>query len=175
MNFFENPKKAKIAFVITLIVLIISLIGNGVLGYFFYKKNVDCYELYMANRELRSQQEADVEDLQEQITVLTEEKATLEKQKSDLEKQAATDDTNFAKIKAYNEFFKYMNSVIETHGGYEGWTEAEYQIARGKAQATGNSSFVSTVDWAWHRTDIDPITRILRVLKEIASGIDSGL
>lgn len=168
MSIFADPRKAKIAFVLVLIFMIIFLAGGGVLGYFYYKKNVESYDLFLENRDLKGQQEIDAAKLEKQVKTLTDEKTALEKQVND-------NKAGSAKIKAYNEFSKYLNSVIEVHGGYSGWTEAEYQTARTKAQATGDSSFVTTIDWAWHRTDIDPTTRMIRVLKEVAEGIDSGL
>lgn len=168
MSIFQDPRKAKIAFVLVLIFMLLFLAGGGVLGYFYYKKNVESFDLFMENRELKGQQEIDIDKLEKQIKTLTSEKKALTKQVDD-------DKADFAVIKAYNEFFKYMNSVIEIHNGYTGWTEEEYAVGRTKAQATGDESFVTTIDWAWHRTDIDPATRILRVLKEIVSGIESGL
>ncbi len=171
MSLFEEPRKAKAVFVITLILAIIFLLSSGVLGYFFYKKYQsyeDIWGRYTSLKKDRRIGSEEVEELKKQIEELNTQKTALETENKEM-----TD--GIAVANAYNEFFKYMNSVIETHGGYSGWTENEYQTARAKAQATGSSGFVSTVDWAWHRTDIDPTTRILKVLQEIASGIENAL
>ena len=99
----------------------------------------------------------------------------MQKEKGELEEQIKTTNDKLAKIKAYNEFFKYLNYVIEIHEGFSGWTEAEYQTARTKAQATGDQDFVDLIDWAWNEESVDPLIRIIKVLKAIVSGIESGL
>lgn len=76
---------------------------------------------------------------------------------------------------AYNNFFKYLTSVIETHGGFTGWTDAEFQTGRSLAEKTGNTAFVSTINWAWYETSVDPSTRVIRVWNETAAGIENAL
>ena len=57
----------------------------------------------------------------------------------------------------------------------DGWTDAEYQAGRIKAQATGSASFVSDVDWAWNQRDINQITRLVKIFEDISAGVASGL
>ena len=167
MSFFENPQKAKVVFIITLVLLIVFFLSAGVAGYFYYQKNLNYNDLDSKYSKLKREQ-TDAKKLQKQIT-------TLNQQIADLQKQIETKNASSTTIKAYNDFFKYMNSIIRIHNGYTGWTDAEYQVGRQKAQATGSSSFVSLVDWAWNRTDIDPNTRVLGVLDAIAKGIGDSL
>ena len=169
---FDNPKKAKIAFITTLVITIIFFLGSGVLGYMYYGKHNDYKNLKEKYTDLKevtlSDLEKENEELQGQVDTLTQEKSALGEQIKDK-------DAGIATANAYNEFHKYMNQIIQTHNGFEGWTDAEYQIARRKAQATGNTSFVNTVDWAWNRTDIDPVTRLLGVWKAITTGISNAI
>ena len=76
---------------------------------------------------------------------------------------------------AYNNFFIHMNSVIETHNGFTGWTEAEHQAGLVIAETTRSSAFVDTINWAWNETSIDPLTRLIRTWREIAGGIGGSL
>ena len=55
------------------------------------------------------------------------------------------------------------------------WTDDEYDTARNKAQATGNNSFVETIDWAWNEKTVDPVTRMIGVWKAITEGIEAAL
>jgi len=80
-----------------------------------------------------------------------------------------------ATANAYNDFLEYMTQVIDTHDGFSGWTDAEYQIGREKAEATGNSSFVDRIDWAWHETSVDPVERVVQVYRDVVNGISSAL
>ena len=106
---------------------------------------------------------------------LSAENAQLTKDKSSLTAENAALKAGKAKALAYNEFFKFLNTVIETHNGFTGWTDAEFQTGKSKAEATGDISFVSTINWAWYETGIDPDTRVMRVWKEIVSGIQNAL
>lgn len=78
-------------------------------------------------------------------------------------------------MKAYTALLAYFNQVVETHRGFSGWTNAEYQHARSLAVATGDNNIVSKTEWAWTREDIDPITRVVGWLGEIVSGINNSL
>lgn len=105
---------------------------------------------------------------------------TLENEQLTKDKVALTaENTNLkagrTKAQAYNEFFRYLNSVIETHNGFTGWTDAEFQTSVAKAEATGDSAFVSTINWAWYERSVDVTTRVIRVWKEISSGIQNAL
>ena len=168
MALFDDPRKAKLAFVLTLVFAIIFFLGCVGLGYFFYTKYSAYKDLSSKYNKLKNQNQSTVEELKAQNKTLTDENTALKG-------QITTKDAGLAKIKAYNEFFKYENYVIKLHNGFTGWTDAEYRTARTKAQGTGDSSFVSLIDWGWNRTDIDPTTRAIAVWEAIAKGIESGL
>ena len=169
---FDEPKKAKTAFIITLVFAIIFFLGSGVLGYMFYEKYNDHKNLKDKYSDLKeitlSDLEKENEDLQTQIDTLTKEKTALQKTNKEMK-------DGIAVANAYNEFCKYMTQIIDVHNGFTGWTDAEYQVGRTKAQATGSTSFVNTVDWAWNRTDIDPVTRVIGVWNAIATGISNAI
>ena len=80
-----------------------------------------------------------------------------------------------AKARTYNDFFKYLNDITQVHNGYTGWTEAEYQTGRSKAEATGDGNFVSVIDWAWTATSTPQIDRMIKVWTAIDEGIGSNL
>ncbi len=80
-----------------------------------------------------------------------------------------------ARIQAYNNFDDYFHNVIVAHGGFDGWTQAEYEHAHDLAEATGDSSFVDIVEYAWNNEDIDPVIRITAVMKGIIDGINANL
>ncbi|MFH1749425.1 MAG: hypothetical protein ABH837_00775 [bacterium] len=172
MSIFEDSKKAKIAFISTLVIAIIFFLGSGVLGYMFYGKYNDYKNLKDKYTDLKEvtvgDLEKEIEDLQKQVDTLTTEKTALEE-------QIKEKDAGIATANAYNEFLKYMTQIIKTHNGFTGWTDAEYQVGRTKAQATGSTSFVNTVDWAWNRTDIDPVTRVIGVWDAVANGISNAI
>lgn len=106
---------------------------------------------------------------------LTAENAQLKKDKDTLTAENNALKAGKTKALAYAEFFRYLNSIIETHGGFTGWTDPEFQTAKTKAEATGDTSFVSTVNWAWYDRDTPPFDRVLRTWKEIVSGIQNAL
>ena len=175
MQFVNDPVKSKRVFILMLVLTILFFLAAGGLGYLYYTKYTDYknlnsdYKILNSDKQkLEDQLKTATEDLQKQIQTLTNEK-------SDLTKQLEEKNKDLAKITAYKEFLKYMNYVIEIHNGYSGWTDTEYATARNKAQATGDSSFVSLVDWAWNQTSVAPETRILAVLKAIVTGIESSL
>jgi hypothetical protein len=106
---------------------------------------------------------------------LRQEKADLQKQLDEIQSKLDSKNASSSTIRAYNDFLEYMTQVIDAHDGFSGWTDAEYQIGREKAEATGNDTFVGTVDTAWNNTSIDVTTRVLNVYRGIISGIKSGL
>lgn len=106
---------------------------------------------------------------------LTAANAQLTKDKDELTAENKNLKSNIASAVAYNNFFGYMNTVVETHNGFTGWTDAEFQTGKSYAEKTGSTSFVSTINWAWYETSVAPATRIIRVWKETQSGIESAL
>ncbi len=175
MDFVNDPVKAKRAFLITLTLTILFFLSTCILGFLYWQKANQYNQLISQTSSTTITSSTSVTTTPCNTSLLTKQISALEKDKTDLQKKITDSDAKFAKIKAYNEFFKYINSVIETHNGFSGWTDAEYQIARGKAQTIGDNSFLSTVDWAWNQTSVDVLTRLLGVWKAITSGIDSVL
>jgi len=171
----DDPKKAKrwvwIGFAIAVLLLVVS----GFFTFLYYGTN----DQSIWKEGLISDKDSEIAELTSQLDVLTTEKdelsSTAEGEKGTLEEQNAALKAKIAGATAYNNFLKHLNSVIETHGGFTGWTDAEYQTGLALAQATGNSAFVNTITWAWTQTSIGPVVRVLRVLKETASGIENAL
>ena len=175
MEFINDPVKSKRVFILMLSLTIFFFLVGGALGYLYYQKFKNYQSLKSENENLKNQIASSSEELKKEIEGLQKDKTALEKENKTLTDQAASDKTKDAKIKAYNDFFKYLNSVIEVHNGFNGWTDAEYQAGRKYAQATGDNNFVSLIDWAWNRKDIDQTTRVIAVWKAIAAGIEGNL
>lgn len=110
-----------------------------------------------------------------EIEKLRQEKSDLQAELDAKNNELSAKQAGLSIITSYNDFLEYMTQVVDAHDGFTGWTDAEYQIAREKAQATGNSTFLSTVETAWNDTTIDVTTRIIKVYRGIISGIKEGL
>ncbi|MFH1854807.1 MAG: hypothetical protein ABH810_00095 [bacterium] len=110
-----------------------------------------------------------------QIEKLKAEKAALQTKLDEANSNLDSKNSGIATTKAYVSFLEYMTQVIDAHDGFTGWTNAEYQVGREKAEATGNSDFVNRVDWAWNETSVDSIVRVIEVYRDIVSGINSAL
>jgi hypothetical protein len=178
----DPVKKFRIVFWVTFSVLVLIIAA----GVFYYFKIDDWKEKLVASKDQKIAFQ--VTDLANQAKLLEEtggtakdkealvaENTLLTKDKASLTAENTALKAGRAKALAYNEFFKYLNTVIETHNGFTGWTDAEFQIGRTRAEATGDISFVSTVNWAWYETSINPTTRVIRAWKEIVSGIQNAL
>ena len=174
MSFVDDPIKLRRAFWVTLSLLIVFFLSTVALGFFSYQSVKKYQSLYDENLRLTTSV-LPTPTPSATASTLDQENADLKLENHTLEEQLAAKNTKIAKAKTYNDFFQYMNSVIEAHNGFDGWTEAEYQIAYNKAQATGDNAFTGVVDAAWHDADGDPTTRILRVLKTINEGIANNL
>jgi len=177
MSFLEDPIKTKRAFWISFVLVLVFFISTTVLGFLFYQS----YKNYQALKE-ENQRLASLPSPSPTISVspssgtdLLKENMDLKLENQTLKKDLADKNAKTAKAKAYNDFFKYMNSVIMAHNGFDGWTEAEYLTARGKAEATGDGTFVSTIDWAWHDTNTAPLDRLIKVWTSIDQGIGNNL
>ena len=175
-----KPKGKKGTLVTLIVVLGILVIGSGVLGYLYYKSRGEKDNLANQNKSLLEQlSSASVSPsptaTSTELQSLKNRVSALEKEKSNLKGQVNSYKSKIKKAQAYNEFYKFLNSVIETHGGYTGWTDAEFETGKQKAEATGDASFVSTINWAWYETSIPPYDRVLRVQKEIVDGIENAL
>jgi hypothetical protein len=176
-NVAKPRNKLAIAFIVVACVLFVA---SAVLGYFYYKSAKNYKKLSDEKVAMETAKTKEVADLQAALAKATGKTTIIkdtaaEKDKTALEKQVSDYQAKIAKANAYNEFYKYLNSVIQAHGGYSGWTDAEFQIGKQKAEATGDAAFVSTVNWAWYETSIPPTDRIIRASNEIASGIENSL
>jgi hypothetical protein len=172
----------KVKRVVLAVVVGILAIGTVALGYLYYNENVDKKTLADQNKILEDQYNTILEKNQSEIDELTGgasslsgEKTTLEGQNATLKKKNDEYAAGMATIKAYNDMFKYYNTVIDTHDGFTGWTDAEFQTGKSLAEKTGNSSYVSTVNWAWYETSVPPFDRALRFQIETAAGIEGGI
>jgi hypothetical protein len=178
-------KKAKVL----LAVLIVCVLGLGTLGYFYYQKYNRYNDLTKEKAALKDQKDQEIVKLQKQISdlsgsgkltadsavALTKESEQLKSDKKALQDQINALNSKITLAKTYNEMFKYYNTVIETHAGFTGWTDAEFQSGKALAEKTGNPSYINTVNWAWYETTVPPFDRALRFQKETASGIESSL
>jgi TolA-binding protein len=182
MAFYEDPIKSKRVFIVFLSLSTLFFIGCGVLGYLYWHE----YRINKNKTADITQKDTQITDLKKEISGLTnatnqnstslaEQNKNLTAQNTSLTNQVKSYKAKIAKANAYNEFFKYLTAVIQAHSGFSGWTEGEFQTAKQKAEATGDASFVSTVNWAWYETTVDVTTRVIRVWNEIASGIENAL
>ena len=179
----DPVKKFRIVFWVTFSVLVLVI---AVGCYYFF--NLDAWkEQVIADKNQKITQEAS--DLLTKTKLLADagsqsskdketlaaENAQLTKDKDALTAENASLKATKAKALAYNEVFKHVNSVIETHNGFDGWTDAEFQAGKVKAEATGNTTYVSTINWCWYDHSVDQLTRALRFWKETATNIESSL
>jgi cell division protein FtsB len=153
MDLSQEPKKSKAGFIVVLILAIVFFITSCVLGYFYYS----------ASKKI-----AHISDLEKQVDSLTKEKDGLEKQVADYQAKST-------KLAAYVECLNYLDTLVETHQGLDGWTEAEYQTGRDKIQATGDQALVDKADWAWNTKSVDQTTRLLGFLQVLIQGMKSNL
>ena len=62
MNFVNDPRKAKIAFVAVLVLAIIFFLGSGVLGYFYWQKDKSYKSLVDDKNKLESSIEEQIKN-----------------------------------------------------------------------------------------------------------------
>lgn len=115
------------------------------------------------------------ESLEQENATLEQGNTTLEQENTTLENSISAYQAKQTKITAYIDFLDYVYYVVGVHGGFGGLTETEYQTARSKAQATGDSNLVSAVDSAWNDTEVDQMIRFINVINAAQSGIKSNL
>lgn len=171
-GFFADPKKAKTAFVVVLIFLIIFVLGAGTLGYLYWKKNQSLKTTNENNQRTVEQLNKDKADLERQVADTKKENEDLKKLNQETD---ATKANKEAVVKAYTEVLSYIASIIDKYQGFDNWTEADYQKGIEIAKKTQSTSFLATCQWAWTRKDISQMTRFVRFLNEVASGINDNL
>lgn len=189
MQFVNDPQKSKNVFIIMVGIVILLFLGLGVLGYLYYQKGKAYDKLMTEKKSLESEQSLLSKDTLGQIKqlnsentklktankTLTDENTKLKSEKETLTTQNTEKDAKMAKAKAYNEVLAYIVQIVQAHNGLNGWTEAEYQTGRTKAQATGDQTFVELIEWAWNSTTIDQVERLAKVLDSIADNIGNNL
>lgn len=182
MEELKKEKKVKISRDVLIIVIAVLVVGAVALGFMYYTENQDKKSLAETNEELQDRYEeinakleGEVTDLTGGAESLTGEKTTLASQNATLKAENDEYAAGMVTVKAYNDIFKHYNTVLETHGGFSGWTDAEFEAGKALAELTGSTAFVSTVNWAWYETSVPAFDRVLRYQKEIAAGIEGGI
>ena len=168
MQFVNDPRKSKNVFIIMLVIAILLFLGLAVVGFFYWQEVKSYNQLNTDKKALEQQLSSISKDTISQI-------ANFKKENETLTASNKAKDAKMAKAKAYNDVLAYLIQIIQAHNGLNGWTEAEYQAGRVKAQATGDQSFVDLVDWAWNNQAIDQVERLTKVMDAIADGIGSNL
>jgi len=183
MKFVNDPVKAKRVFLVMLILAIIFFLASGVLGYFYLQKSRSYKSLADEKNKLETSSEEQIKNkIVELETKLQTDTETLRKEKTDCEAdRSAKEDQidsfreGMAKITSYKEALKYYYFVLETHGGYTGWTDQEYTTFRNKAEATGDKDFVDVIDYTWNEASADLVTRLVRFHKALVIGFERGI
>lgn len=178
----NDVSKAKRWVWIEFSIAIILLATSGFFTFLYYGAN----DSSIWKEGLISDKDQKIAELKNQIETLTLEKdelsSTAEGEKGSLEEQnlaLKTENdslkTSMAAAAAYNNFFEHMNAVIETHNGFTGWTDTEFQAGNTIAATTGDTSFVNLINWAWYETSVSATERVITVWKAIENGIESSL
>lgn len=175
MEFINDPVKSKKVFILMLILTIVFFLAGGVLGFFYYKEHKNVKTLKTDKTNLETQLANSEKDLQQQVADLKTANEKLASENKNLSDQITQNSARSDKIKAYNATLGYVADVVEIHGGFQGWTDAEYQTGRTYAQATGDQNFVNTVDWAWNREDVPAVERFVGFLRAVETGINTNL
>lgn len=179
----DPVKKYRIVFWIVFSVLILTIAG----GIFYFMRLNAWKESIIASKDEKialqatdlAKQKKLLEDAGLQSTKdkdsLASKNAQLKKEKDILTAENSALKAQKSKALAYNAVFAYVTSVIKTHAGFSGWTEAEFQAGKAKAEATGDTNYVSMVNWAWYETSVPPTDRVIRFWEDTSSGISNAL
>lgn len=172
----DPVKRFRIVYWASIGVLVLAIVAGG---YYFFQ--LDSWkESVVASKDekiatLEANLQSKTNELESATASAGESQQSLATEKSQLESENSALKAKASKALAYNEVFKYMTGVIKTHNGFTGWTDAEFQVGKTKAEATGSTAFVSTINWAWYETSVTPNERVIRVWEEMASGIENAL
>lgn len=177
----EEPSTRKKGFPLKKLLLIsftfLILLATAILAYLYITKRENYDSLLFGKLNLEDEKrnlEQENDTLRQEKKDLEEEIVTLEEQNTTLEAEVEDYKAKQAQIKAYNDFDEYVFYVVGIHGGFINLTEAEYQTARTKAEATGDQDLVAAVDSAWNDTHISQIIRFVNVMNEVIGGIDEN-
>jgi molybdopterin converting factor small subunit len=189
IKFKFRPSWKKVLKICSIFLLIGSLVSCAVYGYQIWNEYEDLKEELESSELSGDEFTTQLSELEDDLVTLQKEYNLLSRQKeavlashnelSDNFDEAEDTISDYevaqASIGTYNDFLDYFRLVIETHGGFEGWTTAEYNHAHDLAEDTGSSSFVSVVEYAWNNTDIPPATRVIDVIEAIVAGINANM
>ena len=170
----NQPAKTNVGMIVFLLLTIIFFLVAIVLGYLYYQK-AKASQTLTTEKERLEEQIASIPELQEQLDQLEAEKEDIAKDEDDLTTSNEDWTAKMESVEAYNSVLAYISNLLRVHGGFESWTNAEYQQGRKLAQATGDTNLVSVVDWAWNNKTISQTTRLRRVIDAVVSGITSTL
>lgn len=149
------------------------IIVSGV--YFFWRNQGDITQLILEKDQKIAAQNLEISKLNKATTTTESSSSELIKANAQLTEEKDALKAGIKKANNYNDFSKYLTSVIKTHSGFSGWTDAEFAVAKTKAEAAGNASFVSTINWAWYEITVPQLDRAIRVWEETAAGIQDSL
>ena len=172
IGFFNNPKKVKGVFALLIVLTVIFFLAAGALGYLYWEKNDSFKKSNQENQKIVDQLKKDKADLEKQLADAKKENEDLKNSNKQTTEEKANKETI---VKAYTEVLTYVASIIDKYQGFDNWTDADYQKGLEIAKKTQSSSFLETCQWAWTRKDISQMTRFVRFLNEVASGINDNL
>jgi cell division protein FtsB len=170
----SQPVRTNSGMIAFLVLTIIFFLVAVALGYLYYQK-IKSYQVLLDEKESLATEVSTISELEEQISQLKTEKEDIAENKDDLATSEESWASKMEKIEAYNEVLSYLSNLLKIHGGFEDWTNAEYQQGQKLALATEDTNLVSVIDWAWDNKDINQVTRLRRVLDALTSGINSNL
>jgi regulator of replication initiation timing len=191
MSFLDDPLKAKRAFYVFLILTIVFFLTSAIFGFLLWQKSSSYQDLSSNYQKLQTEIQAlknidqtstdssksTVEELQvlnAQLRKRISEMEQTEGSNKTLTSQLKEKDDKIAKIRQYNEVFKYINQVIEVHSGLTGITQEEFDVGLAKAATVGDQNLTDTLKWAWNEQSINQVTRLIGVYKAISTGIDNN-
>src|SRR3990170_5613420 len=178
MEFVNDPVKSKRIFILMLVLTIVFFLGAGALGYLYYHQRQLYKTLAQEKENLENQLSSATSSstdltnqLKDQLKTCQTAKTKLDAEKKTLADANKTYVSQNTTATAYANFLKYRGEIIDLHDGLQNISQAEYDRGYALAQATGNSQFTSTVNWAWNQTDISQAKRLARVIVEAANGV----
>lgn len=168
----NQPKPKKWPLILFIILTVIFFLGAGALGGLYWQKNKSYEKLSQEKQAQNDQLDKDKASLEKQLADVKKEKEDLENANKESDAEKANKQTI---AKAYTKTLTYVASLIDKYQGFDNWTEADYQAGLEIAKKTQSSSFLATCQWAWTRKDISQMTRFVRFLDELATGINENL
>jgi len=185
----DNPECKKL-YVRTVILSSLLFLSTLVLLSLLYVRSNDQIESLTLQNDLQKEEIASLKSILETEAILKEEEATeeipeeeeevidcssFEETINSLRMQVTVYQGKLGRIEEYNDMHKFIYDVIIAHDGFTGWTDAEYEIARGMAEGFGDEELIAAIENAWINLDGEPAARFARVMLAIINGIDGNL